>query len=334
MTVPAYRFSTAPMMDWTDRHWRVFARLLSRRALLYTEMVTAEALIHGRLDYLTAHDPSEYPLALQIGGSDPEVIHRAVSRVKDLGFCEINLNVGCPSDRVRAGAFGAALMADPIRVGECLQAMKNAAGIKGPEITAKIRLGINDQIVENSLPEFIETAICSNVERLIIHARKAILGGLSPKQNRDIPPLNYTLVHLMKKTYPDLEIVLNGGLTDLNTAYEQLTQIDGVMIGRAAYQNPQILMGVDPLFYNEPAPMPSAEAALQAYRPYVEAQLAQGFPLKHLSRHLVGLYHEVPGARRYRQILSERAHLPGANWSVIEDALAAVSRPEPHEYLA
>lgn len=318
-------------MDWTDRHWRVFARQLTKRALLYTEMVTAEALVHGRLDYLTAHDPCEYPLALQIGGSNPETIYKACSRVKEMGYCEVNLNLGCPSDRVQAGSFGAALMADPVRVSECLNAMKNAVGSSGPEITAKIRLGINDQVVETTLPEFIQSAICPNVERVIIHARIAVLGGLSPKQNRDIPPLNYSIVHSMKYEFPHLKVILNGGLTTLQDAKVHAAGLDGVMIGRAAYQNPQILLGVDSMFYDDQAPHTCATDALLAYRPYVERQLALGFPLKHLSRHLVGLYHHAPGARRFRQILSEKGPRDGADWSVIAEALDAVKGKEWHE---
>lgn len=318
---PAYRYSTAPMMDWTDRHWRVFARMLTRHALLYTEMVTAPALIHGNLAYLTAHAPSEYPLALQLGGSKPEELALAVKYVKDLGFCEINLNLGCPSDRVQAGAFGAALMASPEQVARCLIAMQDASGSDGPEITAKIRLGINDQNEEDSLPEFIQVLDTVGIRRIIIHARKAILGGLSPKQNREIPPLNYPLVYQIKKNFPHLTIILNGGLKSSTSCLAQLAHVDGVMVGRHAYQMPSTLLDVDPLFFQAPAPHSCVEDALQAYRPYVEQGLRQGLPLKHFTRHLVGLYHEVPGARLYRRTLSESAHRPGADWSVVDSAL-------------
>ena len=312
------------MMERTDRHWRVFARTLTQKALLYTEMVTAPALIHGNLDRLTQHSTEEYPLALQVGGSDPDELYRATEYVKELGFYEINLNLGCPSDRVQAGCFGAALMTDPDRVSECFEAMLNAAGSQGPYITAKIRLGVNDQNTEKTLPEFLEMLRRRNIRRVIVHARKAVLGGLSPKENREIPPLNYDLVQKMKYQFSEMEIILNGGLKSLDQCIQQLSVFDGVMVGRAAYQTPRILLGVDHQVFRSNPPHRTAFEALMAYQPYVESVLAQGFPLKHLTRHLVGLYHNVPGARRYRQILSERAHLPGANWKVVEDALAAI----------
>ncbi|MBU26228.1 MAG: tRNA dihydrouridine(20/20a) synthase DusA [Gammaproteobacteria bacterium] len=323
-----YRFSTAPMMEWTDRHWRMFARTLTRKALLYTEMVTAPALIHGNLERLTQHSKEEYPLALQVGGSDPDELYKATEYVKDLGFYEINLNLGCPSDRVRAGCFGAALMTNPNRVSECFAAMLNAAGSQGPLVTAKIRLGVNDQNTENTLPKFLEMLRRKNVRRVIIHARKAILGGLSPRDNRKIPPLNYDLVQKMKNQFTDMEIILNGGLETLDQCIKQLSVFDGVMVGRAAYQKPQILLGVDHHVFRSDPPHETAFEALMAYQPYVDSVLAQGFPLKHLTKHLVGLYHNVPGARAYRRILSERSHLPGANWKVVEDALAAIPNVE------
>jgi tRNA-dihydrouridine synthase A len=328
VSYPSHLFSTAPMMEWSDRHWRVFARTLTKKALLYTEMVTASALVHGDLEKLTEHSPSEYPLALQIGGSNPDELYQATARVKDLGFCEINLNLGCPSDRVQAGCFGAALMANPEQVSECFHAMLNAAGPNGPKITAKIRLGIDDQNPNETLPLFLDMLNRSNINHVIIHARKAILSGLSPKQNREIPPLNYELVHQMKSNFPHMEIVLNGGLKTLDQCIAELGSLDGVMVGRAAYQTPQILLDVDREIFNDEPPHQTAYDALISYRPYVEKVLAQGFPLKHLTRHLVGLYHEVPGARQYRRILSERAHLPGADWSVIENALAAIPNVE------
>lgn len=325
---PPSRFSTAPMMEWTDRHWRVFVRALTRKALLYTEMVTAPALIHGDLERLTAHSPSEYPLALQMGGSVPDDLYRATMRVTNLGFCEINLNLGCPSDRVQAGCFGATLMADPGRVSECFSAMCNATGLNGPKITAKIRLGIDDQDVQDTLPQFMEMLNRSNINHVIIHARKAILGGLSPKQNREIPPLDYQLVYQMKKIFPEMEVILNGGLKTIEQCTRALKTVDGVMVGRAAYQTPQILLDVDrQLFQTEP-PNTTVYDALMDYRPYVESVLARGFPLKHLTRHLVGLYHNIPGARQYRRILSERAHLPNADWAVIEAALGAIPNIE------
>jgi len=316
------------MMEWTDRHWRAFARTLTKKALLYTEMVTAPALIYGDLERLTEHSSAEHPLALQIGGSNPDELYQATHRVKEMGFYEINLNLGCPSDRVQAGCFGAALMANPAQVSECFSAMHNASGENGPKITAKIRLGIDDQNPEETLPDFMAMLSRAQIKHVIIHARKAILGGLSPKQNREIPPLNYKLVHAIKKQFSDMEIVLNGGLKTIDQCINELGEFDGVMVGRAAYQNPQILLQVDREIFNEDPPHQTAFEALQSYRPYVEDILQQGFPLKYLTRHLVNLYHEVPGARQFRRILSERAHLPGADWSVIEDALRAIPNVE------
>ena len=306
----------------------MFARCLTKRALLFTEMVTAKALIYGDVEQLTLHSPEEYPLALQIGGSNPEELAKAVTSVKNLGFSEINLNLGCPSDRVKAGCFGAALMAEPERVSDCIQAMKIASGINGPQVTAKIRLGINDQDFHETLPQFLEMLSSTNIKRVYIHARIAVLGGLSPKQNREVPPLNYVIVHQMKKIFPHIQIILNGGLKTVKACRSETQQLDGAMMGRAAYQNPQELLKVDPEIFGIAPPHTSARDALMAYEPYVDKMLSQGFPLKHISRHLVGLYHEVPGARQYRRILSERAHLPKADWGVIETALKAVSEAE------
>ena len=328
MSDVAFRCSTAPMMEWTDRHWRRFARTLTKCALLYTEMVTAKALIHGNVQQLTAHSIDEYPLALQIGGAEPEELFQAVIKTRDLGFCEINLNLGCPSDRVQSGSFGAALMKHPTRVAECLDAMHQASGTAGPEITAKIRLGVDDDDVNKTLPEFLEMLNQSPIQRVIIHARKAILGGLSPKQNREIPPLDYSLVHLMKKEFQSMRIILNGGLESVEHGVRAAEGLDGFMLGRAAYQKPQTLLQIDPLVFGQSAPHQTARDALLAYRPYVESVLAGGFPLKHVTRHLVGLYHEVPGARQFRRILSERAHQPGADWSVIAEALNTIQDTE------
>jgi len=289
-------------------------------------MVTASAIIYGNLEQLTAHDPAEYPLAIQLGGCDPTTLAQAVHRVKDRGFCEINLNLGCPSDRLQAGAFGAALMADPSRVHDCLFAMQDAAGSTGPEITAKIRLGINDQNENDTLPAFIQMLDSIGIQRIIIHARKAILGGLSPKQNREIPPLNYPLIYQIKNDFKHRTIILNGGLTSMDQCLQTLAFVDGVMVGRHAYQSPSSLMDVDPQCFGVDPPNASIVEALDAYRPYVEQGLRNGVPLKHFTRHLVGLYHEVPGARLFRRVLSEQAHQPNANWSVIERALAHVEQ--------
>jgi tRNA-dihydrouridine synthase A len=312
------------MMEWTDRHWRRFARTLTKRALLYTEMVTAKALIHGHLEQLTAHSAEEYPLALQIGGADPDDLFQAVHRTRDLGFCEINLNLGCPSDRVQSGAFGAALMKHPARVADCLDAMAQASGATGPEITAKIRLGVDDDDVTETLPQFLDMLDRAPIQRVIIHARKAILGGLSPKQNREVPPLDYSLVHAMKKQFQSLRIILNGGIESVEHGVALADGLDGFMLGRAAYQKPQTLLQIDPVVFNQAPPHTTPEDALLAYRPYVESVLHAGWPLKHVTRHLVGLYHDVPGARQYRRILSEQAHKRGADWSVIAAALHAV----------
>lgn len=316
------------MMEWTDRHWRRFARTLTKYALLYTEMVTAKALIHGNLEHLTAHSPDEYPLALQIGGAEPEELFQAVIQTRALGFCEINLNLGCPSDRVQSGAFGAALMKHPSQVAECLDAMYQASGMTGPEITAKIRLGVDDDEVNQTLPQFLDMLNASPIQRVVIHARKALLDGLSPKQNREIPPLDYPLVHQMKKQFESMQITLNGGIESVEHGLVAAEGLDGFMLGRAAYQRPQTLLQIDPLVFGQAPPHKTAHDALLAYRPYVESVLAAGFPLKHVTRHLVGLYHEVPGARQFRRILSERAHQRDADWSVIADALNAIQDTE------
>ena len=325
---PAYTFSTAPMMEWTDRHWRVFARVLTKKALLYTEMITAKALIYGDLEQLTQHSKVEYPLAIQIGGSEPDDLYRAVTLVRDRGYQEINFNIGCPSGRVQSGHFGAALMADEIKTAECLSAMRSAVFPNGPEITAKIRLGIDDQIIEDTLPKFIDKLEKSKISRIIIHARKAILKGLSPKQNRDIPPLNYSMVYALKDKYPKLRFILNGGLKTINDCISHLNGLDGVMIGRAAYQTPLELLQVDQLIFGINPPSKDAEQALKAYQPYIDEMLTQGVPLKHLSRHLVGLYHNVPGAKKFRQILSEEAHKSHADWRVVQRAMSALETIE------
>ena len=301
---------------------------MTKKALLYTEMLTAPALIHGNIEQLTMHSKAEYPLAFQMGGSNPDELFQATQLIKGLGYCEINLNLGCPSDRVQSGFFGAALMADPGRVSECMTAIQNAAGSAGPKVTAKIRLGIDDQSVYETLPCFVEMLNSINIKHVIIHARKAILGGLSPKQNREIPPLDYSLVYLIKKQFPDMEIVLNGGLKTVSGCIQHLKELDGVMMGRSAYQAPQELLRVDQMIFGDEPPHTTAFEAINAYQPYVEEVLSQGFPLKHVTRHLVGLYNDVPGARQFRRILSERAHLPKADWKVVKDALSVIPNVE------
>jgi tRNA-dihydrouridine synthase A len=319
------RFSVAPMMDWTDRHCRAFHRVLSRRALLYTEMAVDQAVLRGETQRLIGFDPAEHPVAIQLGGSEPDDLAKASQIAEAFGYAEINLNVGCPSDRVQSGRFGACLMREPELVRECLQAMREAVSVP---VTVKHRIGVDEQTPADVLPAFIETVAKSGVETFIIHARMAWLDGLSPKENRDIPPLDYALVRSMKRAFPHLEIILNGGLGDLAAAHAELTGLDGVMLGRAAYKTPFELARVDSLFFGEPDPVDDPAAAVAAYRPYVEAQLAAGVRLHAVTRHMLGLFQGRPGARKWRQVLSEEANRDGAGWSVVEKALAA-TRPQP-----
>jgi len=314
-----HRFCVAPMMDWTDRHDRRFLRLLSKRALLYTEMVTSAALIHGDSKALLEHSKEEYPLALQLGGSDPKQLAVASRMGSDAGFCEINLNIGCPSERVQNGAFGACLMAEPELVAECVSAMRAAVDIP---VTVKCRIGIDDQDSEEALHQFVKTVKAGGCQLFIIHARKAILKGLSPKQNREIPPLDYPRVYRLKKEFPDLKIVINGGLTDLPSALQQLQHVDGVMLGREAYQNPYILSGVDSAFYGENLTPVSRQQALALYLPYVEFELAKGTPLQHISRHLLGLFKGERGGKQFRRYLSENAYKASAGIEVLTQACA------------
>ncbi|MEM8842042.1 MAG: tRNA dihydrouridine(20/20a) synthase DusA [Pseudomonadota bacterium] len=324
----ASRLSVAPMMEWTDRHCRVFHRQFSRHALLYTEMVTASGVVRGGADWLYRHDPVEHPLALQLGGSEPGLLAEAVRRAVPFGFCEINLNVGCPSDRVQSGAFGACLMREPALVGDCVAAMIEAAGPEGPEITVKCRIGVDEQDPEQALPAFVEHVAACGVRHFAIHARMAWLDGLSPKENRTIPPLNYPLVRRIKQARPDLEIVLNGGVQSLDDAAAHLDWADGVMIGRAAYHDPAaILGGADALITGQPIASVAAEQAVRAMYPYIEAQLGRGTRLHQITRHMLGAFNGRPGARRWRRVLSEGAHRDGANIALIEQALAEVSAP-------
>ncbi len=298
----APRLSVAPMMDWTDRHCRVFHRTICRRALLYTEMVTAPAILHGDVARLLDYDAREHPVALQLGGSVPGDLARAVRIAADWGYDEINLNLGCPSDRVQAGCFGAALMAQPGLVGDCLAAMVAASPV---EVTAKCRIGIDDQTPEAVLPAFLEVIRAAGVRRVIIHARKAWLQGLSPRENRDLPPLDYPLVLAMKKAFPDLHVSLNGGVGDLAQAQALLAQgLDGVMVGRAAYHAPMsVLGGADSAIWGD-APGPAAVEVAARMRPYIADHLAAGGRLHQVTRHMLGLFHGQPGARRWRQHFS------------------------------
>ena len=316
-----HRFCVAPMMDWTDRHDRVFLRQFSNRALLYTEMVTSAALRYGDANYLLQHDPSEHPVALQLGGSDPDELARAAELGQRGGFDEINLNVGCPSDRVQSGAFGACLMADPPLVASCIGSMQGAVDIP---VTVKCRIGIDDRDSEGELMHFIETVASAGCETFIIHARKAFLQGLSPKQNRDIPPLDYERVFAVKGRFPTLDVVINGGITSLESAHELLKRVDGVMLGREAYQNPYILHEVDSALFGEAVPEKSRVDYLQAYLPYIEAELSRGTPLKHMTRHLLGLFRGEKGGKLYRRHLSEYSGRKDAGISVLLDAVAYV----------
>ncbi len=317
--------SVAPMMDWTDRHCRYFHRLLSSQALLYTEMVTALAVIHGKRDHLLAYDPAEHPVALQLGGSDPAQLAEATRIGCDYGYDEINLNIGCPSDRVQSGAFGACLMHTPDLVAECVTAMQDAS--KGVEITVKCRIGVDDQQPHDILPAFIERLKACGIKTVIIHARKAWLQGLSPKENRDVPPLDYDLVHRIKAENPDLNIHLNGGITTLDQAIEHLDKgLDGVMVGRTAYHDPAaILARADSRIYAK-TDQRTAEQAVIDMLPYIENHLSQGGRLNQITRHMLGAFTGRPGARLWRRILSETAHKDSAGPELILTALNAIKQ--------
>lgn len=311
-------------MDWTDRHCRYFHRLLCKNALLYTEMVTAPAVVHGDRGWLLGFSEAEHPVALQLGGSDPEALAEATKIGCDFGYDEINLNVGCPSDRVQSGSFGACLMKQPDLVAECVSAMLDVAG-NAVDITVKCRIGVDDQDPEQVLPAFLERISGCGVQRFAIHARKAWLEGLNPKQNRDVPPLNYPLVLRMKAEFPDLEIAINGGITDLEHARAFLDQgMDGVMFGRAAYHHPgHILAPADQVIFGAEKD-PDLFGVARAMLPYIEDQLSGGQRLNQITRHMLGLFSGRPGARRWRRYLSEQAHLPGAGPEVVEGALKAL----------
>ena len=321
MTPVSHRFCVAPMMEWTDRHCRSFHRLLTRRALLYTEMITAAAVLRGDRARLLAFEEAEHPLALQLGGSDPRALGEAARICADRGFDEINLNVGCPSDRVQEGRFGACLMAEPALVADCVAAMKAAVAVP---VTVKCRIGIDDQDPEEALDTLAQLVVAAGADALIVHARKAWLDGLSPKENRDIPPLDYDRVYRLKRAHPQLEVALNGGIASVEQAAAHLTHVDGVMMGRAAYQESWRLLGVDPLIFGAPAPFASPKDAAEAFLPYVERELARGTRLSAMTRHLLGLFHSVPGARAFRRHLATHAVKPGAGIAVLREALNLV----------
>jgi len=314
------RLSVAPMMDWTDSHCRVFHRLLAPNARLYTEMVHANAVIHGDRAKLLAMDPVEHPVALQLGGSEPALLAQAARIGADHGFDEINLNVGCPSDRVQAGRFGACLMREPALVGDSVAAMIAAVGVP---VTVKCRLGVDDDHDYGRFLAFIDTVAAAGCRMFVVHARNAWLKGLSPKENREVPPLRYDWAYALKRERPGLTVVVNGGIADAGEATAHLAHVDGAMLGRAAYHDPWLLHRLDAAWYGGE---PSTRAdVLRSMRPYVEAQLARGAQLKHISRHLLGLFHGERGGRAFRRILSEGAHLPGAGWPLVEQAIAAAT---------
>jgi tRNA-dihydrouridine synthase A len=312
-----HRFSIAPMMDWTDTHCRVLHRLLTRRALLYTEMVTADAVLRGDRNRLLGYDNSEHPVALQLGGSDPSLQAEASRIAEDFGYDEVNLNVGCPSDRVQSGRFGACLMQEPGLVADCVAAMQKSVSVP---VTVKCRLGVDDQDPEESLRAMIAKCAAAGVTRIAVHARMAWLQGLSPKENRDVPPLDYELVYRVKRENPSLEIVLNGGIQTLDQAASHLEHVDGVMLGRAAYQNSSLLTDIDSRFFGD-APL-DLDAALAEWCAYVERKLKDGVRLSSMTRHMLGLFNGRPGARAFRRHLSENAVRDGAGIAVLRDALA------------
>jgi tRNA-dihydrouridine synthase A len=316
-----WKFSCAPMMDWTDRHCRVFHRLMTRRARLYTEMLTTGAIIHGDRRRLLGFDASEHPVALQLGGSDPRDLATSAKIGEDFGYDEINLNVGCPSDRVKDGRFGACLMAEPALVATCVDAMKRTVAIP---VTVKCRIGIDDQDPEAALDALARGVIAAGADALIVHARKAWLNGLSPRENRDIPPLDYNRVYRLKASLPDVPIVINGRIASLAEARRHLGFVDGVMLGRAAYQEPWRLLTADPELFGEAAPHAAMKDVFEAMMPYIERELAQGVRLHSITRHFVGAFHGVPGARAFRRYLAENGVKPGAGVNVLRDAIALV----------
>jgi tRNA-dihydrouridine synthase A len=318
-------FTVAPMMDWTDRHCRAFHRVMSRRARLYTEMVTTGAVIHGPRERLLGFSDAEHPVAVQLGGSDPKDLAEAARICADFGYDEINLNVGCPSDRVQNGRFGACLMQEPVLVGECVAAMKAAVLLP---VTVKCRIGVDDQDTEEALDRLTDCVVAAGCDELTVHARKAWLKGLSPKENRDIPPLDYPRVYRLKAARPDLPIAINGGIKTFAEVNEHLKHVDGVMLGRVAYHEPEILLCVDPELYGEAAPVADGFEAIEAYEPYVAARLAEGERLHTMTRHMLGLFTGRPGARAYRRHLATEATRPGANLQTLRDAVAHVSRVE------
>lgn len=321
----ARKFSVAPMMDWTDRHCRYLHRLLTREALLFTEMVTSAAIVHGDAWRHLHFDAFEQPVALQLGGSDPAELARATRLADEFGYAEMNLNVGCPSDRVQSGRFGACLMAEPDLVADCVRAMREATT---RPVTVKCRIGIDDQDTEQGLDRFADAMVAAGVDALYVHARKAWLKGLSPKENRTIPPLDYDRVHRLRTRLAPLPVMINGGLETLEAAEAEMVHMDGVMLGRAAYHNPMLLAGVDRRFFGATAEPVTLEAVMHAMAIYADREAASyGTRINNIARHMLGLANGLPGARQFRQILSVDACKPGATSAVMLRALEAVSRP-------
>ena len=320
----AHRFCIAPMMEWTDTHCRVLHRLLTRRALLYTEMVTAEAVVRGNRERLLGFDASEHPVAVQLGGSDPARLAEAARIAADMGYDEINLNVGCPSDRVQSGRFGACLMREPVLVADCVAEMRAVVAVP---VTVKCRLGVDDQDPHESLRRMIVRCEAAGATTFVVHARKAWLEGLSPKENRDVPPLDYELVYQVKRENPHLTIVINGGIATLDECETHLKHVDGVMLGRAAYHSPAMLAEVDARFFG--GETRDLDTAIEAYLAYVEHKLGEGVPLNAMTKHMLGLFNGKPGARLFRRHLSENATRKGANIQTLRDALAHLTRAEP-----
>jgi len=320
-----HRFSVAPMMDCTDRHYRYLARLISSRALLYTEMLTSGAVLFGDAHKLLGYQAFERPLVLQLGGSDPAAMAASARIAAQWGYDEVNINVGCPSDRVQSGMFGACLMKQPRRVADCVKAMRDAVDMP---VTVKHRIGVDDQDSQQALHEFVAAVAGAGCDAVIIHARKAWLQGLSPRQNRDVPPLDYPAVHGVKRAFPGLTVVINGGLTDLDSAAEQLQYVDGVMLGRQAYANPYLLAGVDRRFFGDTSRPRTRTGILEAYTRYAAIQLEAGVPLHRLTRHVIGLFQGCRGARAWRRYLSEHAHEKHAGLEVMERAAALVTDPD------
>ena len=326
-----WRFCCAPMMEWTDRHCRFFHRLLTRRARLYTEMITTGAVLHGDRARLLGYNAEEHPVAIQLGGSEAKDLAASARIAEDLGYDEVNLNCGCPSDRVKNGHFGACLMAEPARVAEGVAAMK--AAVKIP-VTVKCRIGIDDQNEEEALDRFADAMVAAGADALVVHARKAWLQGLSPRENREVPPLNYDRVFRLKKRLGAYPVILNGGIVSIAAAKEHLTHVDGVMLGRAAYDTPELLLGVDPQVFGEAAPSASIEAAFEKLIPYIEREVAAGARLHDVTKHLLGAFRGRPGARLYRRHLSTEAVKPGANAWVLREALAFLSSDSPAQSAA